>query len=43
MLEGLQSAKIEMACHIFHVPSTFKPVEYAAFIRGKGGGGVLVL
>lgn len=37
MLRGLQSAKIETACHIFHVPSTFKPVEYAAFIRERGG------
>ena len=42
MLGGLQSAKIETACHIFHVPGTFKPVEYAAFIRGKGGGGLVL-
>lgn len=28
MLGGLQSAKIETACHIFHVPSTFKPVAH---------------
>lgn len=32
MLGGLQSAKIETACHIFHVPSTFKPVAH----RGEG-------
>lgn len=34
MLGGLQSAKIETACHIFHVPSTFKPVAHTTYEGG---------